>query len=42
MGILHADAPALHGRHTVDQPIVFAILRSLYSEPNQYVAVAKP
>lgn len=29
MGILHADAPTLHGGHAVDEPVVLAILGCL-------------
>lgn len=29
MGILHADAPTLHGGHAVEEPVVLAILGCL-------------
>lgn len=32
MGVLHADAPALHGGDAVEQSVVAAILRCLDEE----------
>jgi hypothetical protein len=39
--ILHADAPALHGRHAIEQSVVFAICRGLEREKVASVIVVK-